>query len=216
MIDSDVARFNFALPAKTYSFNASMFNLPAGASQEVPCGAGQLVMDCCNPPAPAPMPNCAMAPITCEANSAGTAVCTALVTASVSQAVNLSAEVPDLAAATSLADVRIEAINYEVPSNTLNVDVPPLALFLAPAGVTDPADPSAVKFGTLPLIPAMSTPSGMVMREPGANLTFASFTRDLSMPFSFIGTTTIKVPSGSPTPMGAIQIRISGTISAGL
>ena len=215
LIDSDVARINFALPSKTYTFNASSFNLPSGATQEVPCGAGQTVMDCCNPPQPLPMPDCAMTPLTCEPNGAGTAVCTAIVKVSVAQAVNFSAEVPDLAGATSLVDLRIEHIDYAVPSNTLNVDVPPLSLYLAPAGVTDPNDASAVKFGTLPVIPAMSTAPGRVMLEPTANASLASFAANPSMPFAFIGATTIKVPSGTPIPTGAIQIVVSGQLSVG-
>ena len=215
LIDSDVARINFALPSKTYTFNASSFNLPSGVTQEVPCGAGQTVMDCCNPPQPLPMPDCAMTPLTCEPNGAGTAVCTAVVKVSVAQAVNFSAEVPDLAGATSLIDLRIEHIDYAVPSNTLNVDVPPLSLYLAPTGVTDPNDASAVKFGTLPVIPAMSTAPGRVMLEPTANASLASFAANPSMPFVFIGATTIKVPSGTPIPTGAIQIVVSGQLSVG-
>ena len=215
LIDSDIARVNFALPSKTYAFNASSFNLPAGASQEVPCGPDQTITDCCNPPQPLPMPDCAMTPLVCEPNGGATGVCTAVVTVSTGQAVNLSSEVPDLAGATSLVDLRIEHIDYKVPSNTLNVDVPPMALYLAPAGVTDPNDTRAVKFGTLPLIPAMSTSPGRVTLEPGANAAFASFAADPSMPFAFIGATTIKIPSGSPTPTGAIQIVVSGQLSVG-
>jgi hypothetical protein len=215
LIDSDVARIRFQLPAKTYSFNTSMFNLPSGSTPEVPCGAGQTVTDCCNPPQPLPMPDCAMTQLVCEPNGAGTSVCTAVVAASVAQAVNLSAEVPSLSSATSLVDIRIEQIEYAVPANTLTVDVPPLSLYLAPAGVTDAADPRAVKFGTVPVIPAMSTASGVVMPEPNANATLASFASDPSMPFSIIGTTTIHVPSGTPTPTGAIQIVVSGELSVG-
>jgi hypothetical protein len=142
-------------------------------------------------------------------------VCTAAVKVSVAQAVNFSAEVPDLAGATSLVDLRIERIDYRVPSNTLNVDVPPLALYLAPAGVTDYRDPNAVKFGTIPLIPAMTTASGTVIPEPNANTDLARFAADPSTPFAFIAATELKVASGSPTPTGAIQIVVSGQLSVG-
>jgi len=215
LIDSDVARVSFDLPAKTYTFDASTFQLPSGATQEVPCGPGQTVVDCCNPPQPLPMPDCTMTPLSCEQNSAGTAVCTATVTVAVTQAVNLSAEVPDLAGATSLVDLRLDQINYAVTMNSLNVDLPPLALYLAPAGVTDPAAAGAVKFGTVPAIAAMTTPSGTIDREPSASQTLVSFAKDPATPFTFIGTTVVKVPSGSPIPMGRIQIVVSGRMSAG-
>src|SRR6187399_2591207 len=85
LIDSDIARVNFALPSKTYTVNTASFNLPAGDTPAVPCGSGQTVMDCCNPPQPLPMPDCAMTQLTCEPNGAGTAVCTAVVNVSVAQ-----------------------------------------------------------------------------------------------------------------------------------
>ena len=84
-----------------------------------------------------------------------------------------------------------------------------------PAGVTDPTADGAVKFGTVPAIAAMTTPSGTVDKEPGASATLVSFAKDPSTPFTFIGTTVVKVPSGSPIPAGRIQIVVSGRMSAG-
>ena len=66
LISSDVAEIKFNLPPRMYSFDSSTFNVPAGITGEVPCGAGQIVTDCCNPPAPLPAPDCSANPITCE------------------------------------------------------------------------------------------------------------------------------------------------------
>jgi hypothetical protein len=72
-----------------------------------------------------------------------------------------------------------------------------------------------VKFGTVPAIAAMTTPSGTVEREPSANSTLVSFAKNPATPFTFIGTTIVKVPSGSDIPAGRIQIVVSGRMSAG-
>jgi hypothetical protein len=37
---------------------------------------------------------------------------------------------------------------------SVNLDLPPVVLFLAPSGVSDPMDPNARKFGTVPAIAA--------------------------------------------------------------
>ena len=87
-------------------------------------------------------------------------VCTAQVTVSQSQTMNLGQEVQQLSGLTGLVTIKIKRISYQVTANTLDVDVPDVILYLAPSGVTDPDDPSAKKFGTLPAIPAATTTVG--------------------------------------------------------
>src|SRR4029077_18120510 len=120
----------------------------------VPCGAGQIVTDCCLPPAPLPAPNCSMTGTTidCPANSGGVSVCTAHVTVSQSAPMNLGQEVPQLAGKSSFGNLSISQIAYVVDNNSLNVDLPPVIIYLAAEGVTDPGQ--ATKFGTVPAIAA--------------------------------------------------------------
>src|SRR5215468_5458082 len=89
LINSDVTETDFALPMKSYSFNASMFNVPSALTQDVPCGTGQIVTDCCNPPPPLPAPDCNANMVTCEPNAGGTSVCTAQITVSQASPINL-------------------------------------------------------------------------------------------------------------------------------
>jgi hypothetical protein len=216
LLSSDITKVTFTLPSKTVAFDTASLNIPSGNTVAVPCGPGQIVMDCCNPPAPLPAPDCNSVNITCAANPQGMNVCTAEVTVSQSSTLNLGQEVPQLASATSLANLSISQISYTVDSNTMNVDLPPAIIYLAPNGVTDSTDTRAKRFGTVPVIPAGTTPTGNVSLEPDATTTFSSFTHDLKTPFNLILTTTVDVPSGTPIPSGAVQITVTGKMSASL
>jgi hypothetical protein len=216
LLSSDITKVTFTLPSKTVQFDTSSLNIPSGNTVAVPCGSGQIVMDCCHPPAGLPAPDCNAVNIICAANPQGTDVCTAEVTVSQSQTLNLGQEVPQLASATSLANLSISQITYSVDSNTMNVDLPPAVIYLAPSDVTDPTDTRAKRFGTVPVIPAGTTPTGSVSLEPDATTTFGAFTHDLRTPFNLILTTTVDVPSGSPIPSGAVQITVTGKMSASL
>ncbi len=216
LISSDIAKVTFDLPAQKVSFDLASYHLPAGNTVAVPCGDGQLVADCCHPPAGLPTVDCTTTPLLCLPNAQGTNVCTAEVTASQYTTVDLSTVDSRLMTAKSLANVTINRISYTVNSNSLNTDLPPATIYLAAHGVTDPSDPSAKKFGTVPSIPAGTTPTGNVNLEPDAAATFSSFTRDLSMPFNLIVKATLDVPSGAPVPSGAVQITVTGQLSASL
>jgi hypothetical protein len=211
LISSDVAEIKFNLPARMYSFDSSSFGVPAGISGEVPCGAGQIVTDCCNPPAPLPAPDCSVNALTCEQNENGMDVCMAQANVSQSQTMNLGQEVQQLSGLTGLVSISIKRITYEVTANTLDVNVPDVVLYLAPSGVTDPGDPSAKKFGTLPAIPAMTTVSGDVVLEPNSASVLESFTSNIRSPFTFIAATTLKV---SHSPTGRIDMTITGQLAA--
>jgi hypothetical protein len=217
LISSDIASVSFDLPTKSYSFdtNNGMWKLPTGTFPEIPCGDGLPIMDCCNPPDPLPKPNCAATPLTCEANAGGTNVCTLRFPVSVVQSLDLKKEVPALASFSnqSIIKVTISQIRYNFDS-TMNVDLPEVALYLAPDGVTSADDPSAQKFGTVPVTPAMMSGQAQVVLEPTAGALFAERSQHLGTPFNFIATTTVVVPSGTPIPSGAVTLQITGRAKA--
>ena len=212
LISSDVTETSFDLPPRMYSFDASTFNAPPGIASEVPCGVAP-VADCCNPTPPLPAPDCSATPLTCEQNENGMMVCTATVPVSQGSPINLGQEVPALSGFTGVVNIKIKRIGYTVTTNTLNIDLPDVVLYLAAQGVTDPADPSARKFGTLPAIAAGTTAVGDVILEPDAGTVFNSFAQNLSTPFSFIAATTLRV---THSPTGKIDLTISGKLAASL
>ena len=106
----------------------------------------------------------------------------------------------------SLGNISISSITYTVSNNTLNVDLPPLSIYLAPyltpTSVTDPTDPRAVLFGTAPSIPAGTDPD----RDGAAGLErrrhLPDVHRDLTTPFNFIAATTVEIGPGPRSRRG--------------
>src|SRR5581483_11571642 len=90
---SNIGTLNFDLPAQSFSFDTanSTWKAPPASFPSVSCGTGQTVTDCCNPPAPAPKPDCTATPLACE-NS----VCVLEFPIDQSQTINLKMQVPAL------------------------------------------------------------------------------------------------------------------------
>jgi hypothetical protein len=198
LISSDITKVTFDLPTKHYVFAA-----PAGIpATKVPCGAGTPLATC-----PA---------IGTYTTSCDDAVCTAHIPVKTSQTLNLKAEVPQLSSVNTqtLADITLESMSYKVVNST-TVAIPPIELFLAPQNVTDPSDPSAQKFGTVPAVAAGATASGDVVKEPGADALFTMYGHNFGTPFNFIAATTVVIPSGTQVS-GMVDVTINGKIAAKL
>jgi hypothetical protein len=196
LIDPNITAVGFDLPTRSYEINATGFNLPADNSIAIPCTTNE---------------QCVVSPFVCD-NS----VCTAVVPVTQSTEMNLGQEAPELGSVTGTVDISIDRIGFAVTTNTLNVDLPPVLLYMAPSGVTDPADPRAMLFGTVPSVPAGQTTNGQVQLSSNSDAVFKTFTHDLSMPFSFIASTTVKVASGAGVPSGRVVFSINGRLSASL
>lgn len=198
LISSDITKVTFDLPTKHYVFAAPS----AAMTPKVMCGAGTLVPTC-----PA---------IGAYTASCDNAVCTAHVPVKTSQTVNLKAEVPQLSSVSSqtLVDITLERMSYTVVNST-TLAIPPIDLYLAPQNVTDPTDPSAKKFGTVPAVAAGMTASGDVVKEPGADDLFIMYGQNFGTPFNFIAATTVVIPSGTQVS-GMVDVTISGKIAAKL
>jgi hypothetical protein len=196
LISSDITKVTFDLPPKHYVFTTQGFTVPPGAANvRLTCGSGGVVPTC---PAPA----------TCDDG-----VCTVHYPLTVVQKMDFKKDAADIAKYSSLANISIDRIRYDVVS-TANIAIPPLSIYLAPVTVTNPDDPEAKKFGTVPQIEAGATVSGDVVKEPTADATFAAFAADVMTPFNFITTTTVVWESGTPIPSGMVDITINGRIGA--
>jgi hypothetical protein len=191
LLSSDVTKLTFDLPTKHYVF-ASPTGVPAVV---VPCG-----------PLCVPMQGVELA---CDNN-----VCAAHVPFTKTATMDLRKEVPQLMSVSnqSLADITLSSLSYKV-TNTTNVALPDVELYLADQGVTDPAQ--GYKFGRVPGVAAQSEASGTVEKEDGADDVFIMYGHAFGTPFNFIATTTIVIPSGTQ-PGGTIDITIDGKVSAKL
>ena len=211
LISTDITRLTFDLPTETYTFDTAQWNIPpvlqGAAFPSITCTTDN---DCCTLGSLAGL-DCTMPKLSCMSSS-----CAASLPESQATPINLSTDVmPSLSSYTSLVSISISRITYTVRSNTLNVDVPPLSIYLAPEGVTDPTDSRAQLFGTVPKpITAGTTPTGNVQLVSNAASIFQTFTGMLSMPFEIITAATVVIGAGTPVPTGAITIDVTGALSA--
>ena len=208
---SNAATITFALPPQSFSFDtsSSTWKAPPATFPAVNCGAGQVVTDCCNPPAPAPKPDCTATPLACEGG-----VCVLEFPITVSQTINLKMQVPQLSSLSgqTLAKISISEVTYTIAS-TMNVDLPPVDVFIAPANVTS-TDPPAQKFGSIPSSPAMKTTTGNMTLDPNGNAVFSQYASAFSTPFNFIAHATMIVKPGDPIPSGQVTATVTGKVSA--
>jgi hypothetical protein len=211
LVSSDIATINFDLPKKSYSFDTSKsgWNLPAATLPSVPCTEPT---SCCSLAMLAGI-DCSI--VICDGAS-GTCAFTATVETP-PQTMNLKSEVPQLSGISqqSLVDVTISKISYDVTTNTMNVDLPAIDLYVADQGASSTSDPSATKFGTVPATPAGATlAGGSVTLTPEGQAAFIGYAHNFGTSFVFIGRTTVVVPGGTPIPMGAVDLTVQGQVSA--
>jgi hypothetical protein len=211
---NSIGTLTFNLPPKSFSFDtaSSGWKAPPSTFPSVTCGTtGQQVTDCCQPPAPAPAPDCAgTTPLACEGG-----VCVLEFPVSVVQPIDLKMEVPALSnlSGQTLAQIGISQITYTIVS-TLNVALPPIDVYVADQGVTSSKDASAKKFGTIPATPANTTQSGNMMLDPNGQAAFSHYASAFTTPFSIIAQTTMVVPPGSPVPAGKVDVTVGGKVTA--
>jgi hypothetical protein len=211
LVSSDVATIKFDLPVRTYSFDTAQmgWNLPPASLPSVACADDQI---CC---AAAQLAGVDCGMVVCDSDSATCALKVTVETPP--QSVDLKAEVPELSSLDhqTVIDVTISRITYDDTANTLNVNLPEVEIYVAPQGATSSADPSASKFGTVPVTLAGTTiAGGSVALDPAGQNAFVGFAHDFGTPFVFIAKTTVIVPGGTPLPAGAIDIEIRGQLSA--
>jgi hypothetical protein len=210
LVNSDITTIKFALPERTYSFDTAQagWHLPSATLPTIPCTDANV---CTTLAASAGIDSGA---VICDAASGSCGVTATVETPP--QTVNLKMEVPALSGmnSQSLADVTVSQIKYDITRNTLNVALPAVELFVAPAGVTSASDPQAKKFGTVPPTAAHTTlVGGSVTLDSGGQQAFVGFAHNFGTPFVFLARTVVVVAGGTPIPMGAVDIAIRAQVS---
>ena len=212
----DLARnpaITFDLPERTYTMStqdAKWQTSPPTYVQSLTCAT---VADCCSPaglPPGAPMFDCSAYPLTCESGQCGMRF-----PFEVPSTIDLAAEAPALnqVGEGAVEDVLLRSLTYSV-ENTSNVDLPPTSLYIAPEGVTTAASDGATLLATIPMTPSGAMAEQEVELSVEAQEAFASFARNFKTPFTLIGSTTVVVRSGDPTPAGEVKLVVSGKVTA--
>jgi hypothetical protein len=125
--------------------------------------------------------------------------------------------------------VDVKRVAYWVMTNTLNVTVPSIDVYVAPAAAKDEADPKAVRLGTVASLPAKSTvcadpkdpkgdPLAMGAQVCDVPITDAgksalqALAKDYKTPFQVIAHTVMVAMPGTPLPSGMIDFYVRPTV----
>ena len=126
--------------------------------------------------------------------------------------------------------VSIQKIAYWVMNDHVNVEIPPIDLYVASAAAKDENDPSAKLLGTVSKLPAMASQctdpadTGDKISEangrPVCDLDLSSagqsalagFVKDYKTPFQFIAHTKLVAHGGDPLPSGDLNFFVRPTV----
>lgn len=212
LVDPDITEFDLSLPSKQFTIDADRWGLMnADVLVSTPCQTNP------DPCAAAAEQACMQG--TCDAVcDATTLTCDLTLFVSLYQGVDLYNEKPELQTIEDqpLLDVTIDAINFEVSANTLNVDTPEMVVYAAPSTVMAP-DVRALRIGTVPPVPAGTTRSLTPINfDPAGRANLASFMSDFKTPFNIIVGSELLVEDGDMIPAGALTVRVVVEAHAGL
>ncbi len=212
LVDPNITDFNLNLPSKQFTIDAARWNLT---------DADQLVSQTCttqpDPCAAAAQQACAEG--TCIGQcDATTLTCDLTLFVALFNTIDLQTEKPELATIEDqpLIDVTIDAINFEVSANTMNVETPSLTFYAAPSTVMSP-DARARIIGTVPPIPAGMTRSlAPIDFDASGRANLAAFMSDFRTPFNIIVASQLLLENGDTIPEGALTVRVVVEAHAGL
>lgn len=212
LVDPNITEFDLTLPSKQFTIDAGRWNL---------MNADQLVSQSCTTQ---PDPCAAAAQQACEEGTciaqcdASTLTCDLTLFVSLYQTIDLQMEKPELSTIEDqpLLDVTIDAINFEVSANSMNVETPEMVVYAAPATVMSP-DARAQRIGTVPPVPAGQTRSlTPIDFDPMGRAALAGFMSDYKTPFNIIVGSELLVEMGDAIPMGSMTVRVVVEAHAGL
>jgi hypothetical protein len=221
LVDSDPSRVNLANIEKQYSIDSAAWNVNSTAS-------ATLLNQTCNP---------ASVPDSCQAavatlSACKSATCTAVCNEETSRcqlslrvelwrAVNLTSEVPSLFSTVSAEkdpslDVILDDVIYEVSANALNVDTPPLQLYVAPSTVMGPGGDGALRIAEIPSVPAITDlPPRSINFMAGGKEVLRRRLADYQVPFNLIVAAELLVDNATPIPAGRLNAKLTFRGNAG-
>jgi hypothetical protein len=206
----------FQLPERSYSVSTSdpQWKMPPATFPIVSCGdaPNALTKDCCTAPPGVPPLDCSRGMLSCEENA-----CALKFTYEQVQKVDLVMEVPTLASFKGqiFSDVFLRQVDLTI-DNGMNVTLPPVYLYVAPASVTTASHKDAKRIATLPMKAPGFKGMESIPLDSEAQRTFSGFARDFQTPFNIIISTTVLIKGGTPAPMGKLDLVVSGKVEAKL
>jgi hypothetical protein len=211
LISSDVTNFDLTLPDKKFSLDTGSWQVSqtaANALLTTPCTSDQV----CN----------SAVTTACSMGCAGMCAmntCELLLNVAVHQPVDLVMEKPELKTINDqpVINVTIDSVQYEVTQNTLNVDTPPMTVYVSPMSVMDPKDPTAKAIGTIdPVTAGMTFPPREMTYTPEGKQALIDIMSTFKTPFNVLVGATLTVSSASMLPSGKLDAVVHIKAHAGI
>jgi hypothetical protein len=218
LIDSNVTNFDLTLPDKTFSVDASGWNVDQQAADMF------LMMSCGSSPMICSSAATQACPMNCSgACSMTTSKCELELNVSAYKGIDLVMEKPELSTINDkpVIKVTVDSIQYAVTMNSLNVATPEMGVYVAPITVMDPKDPMAKQIGIIESVPAGATvaPRDMTYTTGGKQILVDTMST-YKTPFNVIvGTSAdnpIVIKQGDQVPTGKLDAVIQIKAHAGL
>jgi hypothetical protein len=167
------------------------------------------------------------AKLSCDATSR---MCAAVVDVRLAYPIDLSMQsLPAPVVQYGVDKVSIEKIAYWIMNNRVNVEIPPIDLYVASSAAKDENDASAKLVGTVSKLPPRSqctdsadtagdkaAPTGTVVCDiklsDAGQSALATFVKDYKTPFQFIAHTKVVAHAGDPLPTGVLSFYVRPTV----
>lgn len=216
LVSSDVTNFDLTLPDKSFSIDASSWQVDSQAAMtfvSTSCDSSQPPPNLCTTAA---MQAC---PMNCTGMCGANDKCELALDVSVYRPVDLIMEKPELKTINDqpVIKVAIDSVTYEVKNNTLNLDTPMLTVYVAPMSVTSPNDPSVKAIGTIDPVPAMSTVAAKQMTYTAAGQqALVDIMSNFKTPFNVIVGGQLVIDETTPVPSGKLDAVVHIKAHAGV
>jgi hypothetical protein len=207
LISSNATTYDLDLPAQTFSVDASGWQVQTASINDYLAKACSPSSTLCASAASAACPmncsgSCDMTQQTCDLG----------LEIALHQTVDLLSEKPELKSidgATTVLQVTVDSVDYEVTANSLSIDTPPLTVYVAPMSVMDPKDALAKMVGTIEVVPAGTTVLATAMKfTADGQATLSATLADFKNPFNIIVGGTLLLAHGDEVPRGKLDASV--------
>lgn len=211
LISSDVTNFDLTLPPKNFTIDMGRWQVDSIAADQYfmrSCSASNPTF--CNT---AVQQACTM---DCSGSCGESNTCELSLDINLRQPVDLVMEKPELRSIDDepIIKVTIDSVTYEVTTNTLNVDTPELAIYVAPISALASDDPQAKQIGSIPPIAAGEVTSGQqsLRFTTAGRAELINLMSSFKTPFNVIIGSALVVTASQPWPTGKLDavVRIKG------
>jgi len=212
LVDSDITDFELYVRDKDFTLDTEQWQLQ-GVDQFTTTDCSQTTQIC----------GSAAENVCAEGQCAGSCglegTCELQVLVALWKPVDTNLENPELktVADQPVVDVTIDSIAYQVVENNLNIETPPLDVYVAPSTIMSPGNPEARHIGTIEPVPSRTlVPETDIVITGEGRAALADFMGDYMTPFNIIVGTDVIVGNGDEVPSGKVSAVVRVRAHAGL